>query len=49
VSWDCSFYGGGGATVRGNINCLVLLDEFDMWIDLIPLKTKEGGNEAQSA
>ena len=41
VSWDCSFYGGGGPTIRGNNYCLVLLDEFDMWIDLIPLKTKE--------
>jgi len=48
VSWDCSFYGKGGPTDRGNNYCLVILDEFDMWIDLIPLKTNKAVDMADA-
>ena len=40
VSWDCQEFGKGGPSNKGNRLCLVFLDEFDGWVDLVPLPNK---------
>ena len=40
MSWDCQEFGKGGPSNKGNRLCLVFLDEFDGWVDLVPLSNK---------
>ena len=40
VSWDCQEFGNAGPSHKGNRLCLVFLDEFDGWVDLVPIPNK---------
>jgi hypothetical protein len=48
VSWDCQVFGKGGKSNNGMTACLVFLDEFDGWVDLVPLPNYEATTVARA-